>query len=59
VRACLAADPATRPAAAKVHAWLAGEIGQRPRSWLPDPVTARLAEYQTLPPSRGRFRWPR
>lgn len=59
VRACLAADPAERPLAAKVHAWLAGETGQRPRSWLPDPVTARLAEYQALPPSRGRFPWQR
>ena len=56
VSACLAADTAARPTATKVHAWLAGEIGQRPRSWLPDPVTARLAEYQALPPSRGRFR---
>jgi hypothetical protein len=57
--ACLSADPATRPAATKVHAWLADELGQRPRSWLPDPVTARLAECQALPPSRGRFRWQR
>jgi hypothetical protein len=56
VRACLAPDPAARPLAAKVHAWLAGETGQRPRSWLPEPVTARLAEYQALPPPRGRFR---
>jgi hypothetical protein len=60
VGACLAADPAARPAAAKLHAWLAGEIGQRPRSWLPGPVAARVTEYRTLPPSRGRFRyWPR
>jgi Protein kinase domain len=59
VSACLDADPAARPAATKVHAWLAGEIGQRPRSWLPDPVTARLAEYEALPPPRGRFRWQR
>jgi hypothetical protein len=59
VGACLAAEPGARPAAAKVHGWLAGETGQRPRSWLPDPVAARVAEYRALPPSRGRFRWPR
>jgi hypothetical protein len=59
VGACLAADPAARPAAAKLHAWLAGEIGQRPRSWLPGPVAARVTEYRALPPSRGRFRWSR
>lgn len=53
---CLAARPAARPPAAKVHAWLADEIGQRPRSWLPDPVTVRIAEYQALPPPRGRSR---
>jgi hypothetical protein len=57
--ACLASDPAARPSAAKVHAWLAGEIGHRPQSWLPDPVMARIAEYQALPPFRGRFRWQR
>ena len=56
--ACLAADPAARPAAAKLQAWLADEIGQRPQSWLPGPVAARVAEYRALPPSRGRFRWP-
>jgi hypothetical protein len=59
IAACLAADPAARPAAAMLHAWLAGEIGQRPPSWLPGPVAARVAEYRVLPPSRGRFRWPR
>ena len=59
VRACLTTDPAARPAAAKVHARLAGEIGHRPRSWLPDPVTARVAQYQALPPPRGRPRWQR
>ena len=59
VGACLAADPTARPAAAKLHAWLADEIGQQPRSWLPGPVAARVAEYRALPPSRGRFRWPR
>ncbi len=53
---CLAARPEERPSAAKVHGWLADETGQRPRSWLPDPVTARIAEHQALPPFRGRFR---
>jgi len=59
VLACLAPDPADRPAAADVGALLAGEVGQPPRSWLPDPVATRVAEYQALPASRGRFRWPR
>jgi hypothetical protein len=59
VGACLAADPAARPVAAKLHAWLADSTGLRPRAWLPGPVTARIAEYQALPPYRGRFRWPR
>lgn len=59
VGACLAADPAARPAAAKLHAWLAAEIGQQPPSWLPGPVAARVTEYRALPPSRGRFRWSR
>jgi Protein kinase domain len=59
VSACLVANPAARPPAAKVQAWLADEIGQRPRSWLPDAVIARIAEYQALPPFRGRFRWQR
>ena len=59
VGACLAADPAARPTAAKLHAWLADKTGQQPRSWLPGPVAARVAEYRALPTSRGRFRWPR
>ena len=59
VAACLAADPAARPTAAKLHAWLADRTGRRPRSWLPGPVDARVTEYWALPPSRGRFRWPR
>ena len=59
VGACLAADPAARPDAAKLHAWLAAELGQRPPSWLPGPVAARVTEYRALPPSRARFRWPR
>jgi serine/threonine protein kinase len=59
IRACLTADTAPRPTAAKLHAWLAAETGQRPPSWLPGPVAARVTEYRVLPPSRGRFRWPR
>jgi hypothetical protein len=59
VHACLAPEPAARPAAAELHARLAGQVGKQPRSWLPDPVAARTAEYQAVPPSRGRFRWPR
>ncbi|HEY0934958.1 MAG TPA: hypothetical protein VGD91_14585 [Trebonia sp.] len=59
VRACLDPDPAARPSPGDLRTWITGEIGQPPRSWLPDPVAARLADYQELPPSRGRFRWPR
>jgi hypothetical protein len=57
--ACLAPDPAARPGAAYLHAWLADETGQQPRPWLPEPVAARVVEYQALRPARGRFRWPR
>jgi hypothetical protein len=59
VQACLSPEPAARPDAAELHARLAGQVGQQPRSWLPDPVAARTAEYQAVPASRGRFRWPR
>ena len=59
VGACLAADPAARPTAGRLHAWLADEMGQQPRSWLPEPVVARVAEYATLPPTRGWARRPR
>jgi len=59
VHACLAAEPAARPDAAELHARLADQVGRQPRSWLPDPVAARTAEYQAVPASRGRFRWPR
>ena len=59
VRACLSPEPAARPDAAELHAQLAGQVGKQPRSWLPDPVAARTAEYQAVPASRGRFRWPR
>jgi serine/threonine protein kinase len=58
VRACLAPDPAARPGAAHLHAWLADEVGQQPRSWLPGPVAARVAEYQSPRAGRARFRWP-
>ncbi len=34
-------------------------VGERPRSWLPEPVAARTAEYRALPAAPGRFRWPR
>ena len=63
VAACLAADPARRPSADRLVDWLATVAGQRPRSWLPDAVAARLREYQELPPPRPaswpRFRRPR
>jgi hypothetical protein len=59
VLACLAADPAERPSAERLHAWLLGEVGQQPRSWLPDPVATRVVECGILPPPRGRLRWPR
>ena len=59
VLACLAADPAERPTAERVHSLLLAEVGHQPRSWLPGPVAARIAECQLLPPPRGRLRWPR
>jgi hypothetical protein len=62
-RACLAPDPARRPAAGALIGWLADVAGQRPGIWLPDPVAARLRDYQSLPPPRSaswpRFRWNR
>ena len=59
VLACLAADPAERPTAERLRAWLLAEVGHQPRSWLPGPVAARIAECRVLPPPRGRLRWPR
>jgi hypothetical protein len=70
VAACLAADPQARPSADRLVGWLATAAGQRPRSWLPDAVAARLRDYQELPPlsaplsasrpaSWPRFRRPR
>jgi hypothetical protein len=59
VSACLSPEPTARPDAAELHARLAGQVGKQPRSWLPEPVAARTAEYQAVPSSRGRFRWPR
>ncbi|MGD0704634.1 MAG: protein kinase [Trebonia sp.] len=61
--ACLAVDPARRPTADRLVSWLADVAGQRPGSWLPGPVAARLRDYQELPPPRPaswpRFRWSR
>jgi hypothetical protein len=63
VAGCLAPDPQSRPSADRLVARLADVADQRPRSWLPDAVTARLREYQRLPPPRPaswpRFRRPR
>jgi len=59
VSACLSPEPAARPDPAELYARLAGQVGKQPRSWLPDPVAARTAEYQAMPPPRGRFRWSR
>jgi hypothetical protein len=60
---CLAPDPGARPSADRLVDWLATAAEQRPRSWLPDAVTARLRDYQELPPPRPaswpRFRRPR
>jgi hypothetical protein len=60
VQACLAADPGRRPTAAEVLAALTEIAGQRPRSWLPGPITARFDEYRQFPPEpapahRARF----
>ena len=63
VAGCLAPDPGARPSADRLVDWLATAAGHRPRSWLPDAVTARLRDYQELPPPRPaswpRFRRPR
>jgi len=63
VFACLAPDPAWRPTAERLIGWLADVAGQRPGTWLPAPVAARLRDYQALPPPRPpswpRFRWNR
>jgi serine/threonine protein kinase len=63
VAGCLAPDPGSRPSADRLVDWLATAADQRPRSWLPDAVTARLRDYQELPPPRPaswpRFRRPR
>jgi hypothetical protein len=63
VIACLNPDPARRPTAAELVTQLARAAGQRPRSWLPDAVAARSAEYQEtpapVPAHRGRFRYLR
>jgi hypothetical protein len=63
VAGCLAPDPRSRPSADRLVDRLASLADQRPRSWLPDAVTARLRDYQQLPPPRPaswpRFRRPR
>jgi hypothetical protein len=63
VARCLAPDPRSRPSADHLVDRLATVSEQRPRSWLPDAVSARLRDYQALPPPRPaswpRFRWPR
>ena len=63
VAGCLDPDPRSRPSADRLVGWLADVAEQRPRSWLPDAVTARLRDYQQLPPPRPaswpRFRRPR
>ncbi len=64
VMACLEPDPERRPPAAELVTRLAGIAGQRPRSWVPEAVTARFAEYRQFPelpapPHRLRFRYPR
>jgi len=63
VAGCLAPDPAARPSADRLVDRLATAADRRPRAWLPDAVTARLRDYQELPPPRPaswpRFRRPR
>ena len=63
VLACLGPDPARRPSADRLIDWLADVAAPRPGAWLPDPVAARLRDYQELPPPRAaswpRFRWNR
>jgi hypothetical protein len=49
VTACLEPRP-RRPAAAELVAQVSEIAGQRPRSWLPYAVVARLAEYQQFRP---------
>ena len=63
VTACLSAHPGQRPTAAGLAAEVAEIAGHPPRSWLPEAVTARFAEYQEFPvpaPAyRTRFRFGR
>jgi hypothetical protein len=63
VTACLSPDPGQRPTAIELAAMLAEIAGQPPRSWLPEAVAARFADYQQFPaPARAhgrRFRYPR
>ena len=59
VAGCLAADPQARPSADRLVDWLATVADQRPRSWLPDAVAARLRDYQELPLAAAPASWPR
>ncbi len=63
VRACLDPDPARRPSAAELITRLTAAAGPRSRSWLPEAVAARFAEYrqfpEPVPARRGRFRYLR
>jgi len=63
VARCLDSDPQARPSADQLVRWLADVADHRPQCWLPDAVTARLRDYQELPPPRpaswARFRRPR
>jgi hypothetical protein len=62
VTACLEHDPGRRPAAAELLARLDQVAGQRPRSWLPNSIAARCAEYRQAPVApahRARFRYLR
>jgi hypothetical protein len=60
VLACLDPDPARRPTATELVTQLAEAAGDRPRSWLPEAVAGRFAEYQEFPKPapahRSRFR---
>jgi hypothetical protein len=59
VMACLNPRPEGRPDAAELVARLTPIAGQPTRSWLPEAVAARFADYQELPepaPKRRRFR---
>jgi tRNA A-37 threonylcarbamoyl transferase component Bud32 len=60
VMPCLDPDPAQRPTAAELAARLAEIATQPSRSWLPEAVAARFADYQQFPasPPAHRRRFP-